>query len=249
MIDGIKTYKILGKHGITTFISNKHTASKPCQWLDEDAGESLSLRYATNQMSIFEKDQKEPIILAEIMAEDGILRVSKRTPKLIKFLEHHPDNIINGGMLFQEIDKEAEARERDAIMDIELDARIYAREMSEEDARKIARVEIPSRVDKMYKEEIHSWIKVFAMNNPELFLSMIESPVVARKSVVAEALAQNVITYKNNKSEVAWSHGTKNTTICRLPSGQDPEESLTRFLLSDKGKSVFQDIEEVLLSL
>lgn len=248
----MNTYKIVSKSvGITHTIANKHTERKDLLYYnkDEKTGEETSraLRYATNVSSIFEDEQGDGIIkTAEIMFEEGVLRVPKRNPTLIKFLSYHPDNVKNGGSIFELVDHAAENKRKEAAEEIQFNAMALARELGDEEITAITRQILPSRVDKMTPEEKKSWVRGYAKGNPIRFTELASSSEVERENIIKSALAREIIQFRRGKSEVFWKHGTRNTLICRIPEGENPDEALERFLMSNDGKDTFEDIERAL---
>lgn len=244
----LKVYKILTKrHGMTCTIANKHTERKELLHYDEKTDESRALRYATNQKSIFEDEQKGVVKTAQIVFEDGVLKVERRKPTLIKFLEHHPDNRANGGTIFEEVDHAEENRIKEAAEELVYEAMTLARELSKEEQRAIARQVIPSRIDKMTEAEVFGWVKSYAKNNADTFMDMAGNfASLSREDIIKTALAQGIIKFKRKNTEVAWSYSSRNSMICRIPEGEDPHEALERYLMSNDGIETFEDIEGIL---
>jgi len=245
MVKGTNTYKIIGKKtGMSLYIANKHSESKDLLHYDEKKDESRALRYATNVKSIFEDEQGDGIIkTAPIMFEYGILQVPTKKPNLIEFLALHPDNKANGGSIFELVDHAAQNEAKEKAEELQFEAMLLAREIGVSEQKAITRAVLPSRVDKMTPKEMSDWIKGYAKSNPQDFMDLAKSSEASRNNVIGEALAKGIIEFKRENSEVFWSHGTRNGRICRIAAGKDANVELEKFLMSNKGKSDFEDIE------
>jgi len=248
MVKGTNVYKIIGKKtGESLYIANKHTERKELLHYNEEDDTSRALRYATNVKSVFEDEQGGGVIkTSPIIFEYGILQVPTRNPTLIKFLSLHPDNAANGGTIFELVDHAAQNKAKELEEEMQFEAMALSREISKSEQKAITRVILPSRVDKMTEKEMSDWIKGFAKSNPESFLSLVESSEASRTNVISEALAKGIIEFKRDDSEVFWNHGTRNTRIFRIAAGKNPRTELEKFLMSNKGKSDFEDIEVAL---
>ena len=101
-----------GKTPVNYILRSKHHLNKPLQYFDGTI--SRSLRYASNQTSIFEDEQYGDVTLPAIIFKDGKLVVPKEHVMLQQFLSiYHPDN----GSEYVEFDPNKQA-ERE-IADIE----------------------------------------------------------------------------------------------------------------------------------
>jgi len=243
MVIGVKLYEYAGTHALTNQVASRHTKRKKLQYWDAEKKTSRALRYATNQESIFVDEQKGDILTEEIVFDHGQYRVPDDNPVLQRFMDMHPDNVKNGGQLFQEHDPVAESvaimkdvMEKREAMNIFIDM---------DDKEKVAylRNYLPTRVDKMAKSEIDVAIANRVEMDPEKFIEMNQDPDVGRKNTINEAIAANIIQWKKAKSQVNWNLGTRNSIICRIPEGENPEDALERYLMSNDGKESFIEIE------
>ena len=241
-------YKIVNKrHGMTCYIANKHSQSKELLYYNEEDDSSRALRYATNVKSIFEDEQGTGIIkTAPIIFEEGILTVPRKNPTLIKFLKFHPDNVENGGQIFELVDYAAIDKSRAIAEELQFEAMALSRELGEKEIESVVRAVMPSRVDKMTNLEKSDWIKSFAKSNSEDFMDLAFSPEAARDNVIGSALKAGVIEFRRNNSEVFWNYKARNSRICRIPEGADAKQELEKFLMSNKGTEIFTDLEEIM---
>jgi len=251
MAIGVKIYEYVGKYGLTNTIANRHTPAKPIEEYipgkkEGELGRSRALRYSPNQESIYVDEQKGDVQVSEIVFNNGELKVPFNKPSLIKFMNAHPDNQANGGHLFREYDPKAQSVALKKEMDLEIDAMIKVREMDQSEKVEYLRNYLPSRVDKMDESDIDLAVAQRAKQDPARFLEVLADPAQDRKNTIASAFAKGIITWKKGNSQVAWSHGTRNTNICRIPEGEDPNEALERHFISNKGNDTFEEIEIIL---
>ena len=90
---------------LTYTLSNRHKPELPLQYFDEKNKTLKSLRYATNQESVFISEQTGEATLGSVVFEKGVLVVPHTNPTLQMFLDLHPKN----GLLFEEFNPEKEA--------------------------------------------------------------------------------------------------------------------------------------------
>src|SRR5210317_2586216 len=77
---------------INYILRSRHSTNKPLQWFDEESRLNRSMRYASNQTSIFIDEQIGDVSLPPIIFTDGKLIVRKEDQLLQEFLMKHPDN-------------------------------------------------------------------------------------------------------------------------------------------------------------
>ena len=229
-----KVYRLKGnKTPLTCMIATKHSRSKELLWLDKEKRENRALRYATNQTSIFLDEQDGQARLGHIVFNDGTLVVNNRQITLQNFLEHHPDNVENGGSLFYEMDHKAKAKEEVQSLDMAFEAQKISRELSLPQVEAIIRQINPSQVDRMYADEMKRDIRVFARQNPGLFLSMIEDPEVELENIVSNILDAGLIQFRKRNSEVWYNTPDNKKLLFRIPEGEDHMSSLNKYLTDD----------------
>lgn len=251
MAIGVKLYEYVGKSSLTNTIASRHTKRKDLlHWekgtKERPLGRSRAMRYSPNQQSIYMDEQQGDILTAELVFENGDFKAPFNRPTLIEFMDKHPDNVANGGKLFREHDPAAKSKALKIQLDLEVDALITAREMTDPEKKSYLRNYLPSRVDKMNKDEIEIEVLKRAKADPSKFIDVNNDPEVDRRNTISEAFARGILTWKNGNSQVAWSHGTRNSNICRIPEGEDADVAFERYLMSNDGKEVFVELEIIL---
>ena len=134
---------------VNFILRSKHNRRKPLQYFD--GAVSRSLRYATNQTTLFEDEQRGDVTLEPIVFQDGKLIVPKENTMLQQLLSiYHPDL----GKVYEEFDPNRRAEVEIASEEEKLDAQNLVREMDIEDLEAIARVALDGNVSEMTSKEI-----------------------------------------------------------------------------------------------
>jgi hypothetical protein len=245
-----KVYQLASKKTPLNFmLQSSDKKSKSLLFYDEEKKEQRAMRYAPNQRTIFIDEQQEDIArVGTIIFHDGTLFVSNREPLLQTFLDHHPGNVANKGGTFVEVDHSAENEAQIEMMDFELEARILAKDLSMNEMVNLIRKINPSEVDKMDSSEIKRDVKVLARNNPHKFMELveIEEGDTATDDLVAQAIDQKLIQFRNNKTQVFYTLEDKKTRFFKVPEGKHPENSLREFLMTDEGIEIYKELEGLL---
>jgi hypothetical protein len=232
----------------SVMIATKNTRSKPLLYEDAAKSTTRALRYAENKPTPFEDEQSGQVILSPIIFEDGLLKVEKSRNNLVQFLELHPDNVKNGGRLFKLRDFEEEAKMVEMELDIEEKARAMAREITDEQCRAIHRA-VYKDTDRLSSLAIRKDVRLFAKNNPEDFLELIEDPEVELSGIAADAMEEGLISFRKNDSEIYYNLPNNKSLITRVPKGKNAHQHLEDYLKSEDGAKAFSALEEALTSL
>lgn len=227
-------------HPLSYTIASKDTHRRSLLYFDEEKQVNRPLRYSVNQKSPFQDEQDDKAILEPIVFEDGQLTVQAYNTVLQKFLELHPDNTINGGNTFQELDHKEDAVRDIKEMDFELDAMLAAREMNIGMAESVARVLMGSRVDRLSNDEIRRDLLVYARNNPYGFLDMINDPDLKLRNVAIKAMTEQLFVTKNNGRDIYFNMPENKKKLMSIPLGDDPVDLICAYLQSDDGLDLYK---------
>jgi hypothetical protein len=203
-----------------------------------DGKVNRELRYARNQRSPFVDEQDGNFILEPIIFEDGFLKVEDNNPVLQKFLEVHPDN----GALFVEVDNKRDAQKDLDYLEIEADALFKARSLDFAMMENVARIALgldPSRVS---SQELKRDIIIFAKQNPEDFLSIVNDPNVAHDGLVARLFDYGALVIKRNA--VHYNMPSNKSKLLIIPAGQDAQEAVSSFFMTEEGVEVMATLEK-----
>jgi hypothetical protein len=236
-----------GKTPLSLLLASKHTHRKPLLWYDEKANEQRAIRYATNQRSIFEDEQDGQAIIGAIEFKDGTLVCDpRRDVMLIKFLEHHPDNKLNGGRVFEEMDHEKEAQDIIELINREADAVALARDLDIDELEKVAYKIWGSKTAKLMSAEIKRDVLIYARNNPHSFLDMFDDVDSDIQAAISKGLAEGYISWRKDNTELYWNLKDSKKMIHRVERGADHNKSLDKYVKSREGAEFYETLLEVM---
>ena len=237
-----RNYFLTGNHKPLTYtLPSKHSARYPLLWFNEETGEQKAIRYATNQATPFEQDQKGEATLSHIVFRDGSLTVPKEMQSLQKLLSiYHPYLDTR----YTEHKPIAEAEDELVHLEIEIDALNFAKNIEIDEAEAILRVEKGSVVSTMSSKEIKRDVLLFAKKQPRLFLDLAQDDNVQLRNVGIKAVEAGVIDLSVDGRDFKWaSNGRKLMTI---PFEEHPYSALAAWFKTDEGLEVYKTIEKKL---
>lgn len=195
------------------------------------------IRYCPNEPSIWRDEQSQFAKREHVMFYDGTLFVPHTKPNLIGYLDAHPDNVANGGQVFEIVDNEKKAEEVLNDEFLAIDAVVMVREKDIQELLPIAmfyniNINRPTA-------EIRYDLLQQARSNPKRFIESFDNPLVQARSIIKTAEMYQIVALKPNGSY--WFDSNK--LILATPVGQDSIDVLARFCLTDKGASVYAELE------
>lgn len=232
-----KLYKLIGGSAPMSFmLASRNTTARRLYYFDGKVNREL--RYARNQKSPFVDEQDGNFILEPIIFEDGFLKVEDTNPVLQRFLEIHPDN----GALFVEVDNKRDAEKELSYLEMEADALTKARSLDFPMMENIARIALSIDPSRISSQELRRDIIVFARNNPEEFLSVVNDPNVAHNGFVARLFNYGVLSVKRNS--VHYNLPNNKSKMLVIPTGQDAQEAVASYFLTEEGIEVMATLEK-----
>ena len=230
-----RVYQIPEKAGIAYMIPQKGVTV-----YDPDQDVVREMRYCPNEPSIWVDEQSENARREAIVFREGTLIVPREKPNLRKFLDLHPRNMANGGNVFRLMDeaKDAETKLNEEMSQFEAVSMIKTSEM--EDLLAVA-LFFNVNIDRKMSEIKYDLLQI-AKKTPEKFVKSFDDPAVKMRALVRQAKDYQII--KISKDSVRWFDS--NSLIVSVPHGQKPEDIVVRFMLTEKGASVVEDIEKQL---
>lgn len=235
-----RIYYLTGRHTpLTHTIPGKHTRKHSLLYFDEETGKQKEIRYATNHDSPFKEDQKGEATMGHIQFKNGDLRVPKEKQNLQKLLSlYHPLK----SRIYDEFDPEEEAYDDLEMLDLQTDAAVFAREMDIDDAEAILRVEMGTSVNQLSSKEIKRDLRLFARNNPELFLELAQDENVGLRNTAIKATEASIIVLSQDQRTFSWaSNGRK---LMNVPFDENPYSAMAAYFKTDEGGEVFRSIEK-----
>lgn len=234
-----KVYKLKIGSPLSYTLPSRNHHRFPLMWYDEKNNINRALRYSINQKSPFEDEQDGNAILEPIVFEDGFLSVPKSNPVLQEFLHYHPLN----GLTFTEVDKEKEASEEVADMNIEVDALIEARQLSINQVEMLTRVLFGKDPSLISTAELRRDILIFARRDPKDFLNIINDPELNYQAKIREFFENKLLALRNNDKEVWFNTATNKKKMMSIPFGDDPYDAAGSYLKSDEGLDSLKMLE------
>ena len=228
------------KTPISTMINSTHSVSNPLLHFDEEKGINRAMRYAKNQKSIFEDEQDKNVLIEPIVFEDGFLNTKRSDTLLQQFLALHPLN----GTLYEEVDLERDAQEELDFLTLEIEAFKEASDLPIEKMEMIGRVLMGNRVDGIKTNELKRDILVYAKQDPEGFLEMLDDSDLELEELVIKSFEQNLITYRKQKREIYYNLKENKKRIITVPFGEDHKRSLMSYFKTDDGLEVLELLEK-----
>jgi len=234
-----KAYKLIQGSPLSFTLPSRNNPRFPLMWYDEKNNVNRALRYAVNQKSPFEDEQDNNVILEPIVFEDGMLSVPKTNPALQAFLHYHPMN----GKVFAEVNKEKDAYQEVEMLNVEVDALMEARQLTIEQVEMVTRVVFGKDPSTISSSELRRDILVFAKNNPQDFLDIINDPELKFQAKIRTFFENGLLVAKNNNKEVWFNTATNKKKMMSVPFGDHPYEAAASYLQSDEGLDFLKMLE------
>lgn len=203
---------------------------------DESTNSVRSIRYCPNEPSIYTDEQSANALREHIVFREGLLAVPYTKPNLVAYLNAHPSNTANGGLLFHLMDEEAKAE-----VEVDMEFKIYeavglVREKPIEDLLPVALflgINVNQETMGIKRELLRE-----AKSNPVGFVKMFDNPQVKTRSAVMQAVDFQIL--RNSSEGMYWFDS--NRLIVSTPAGMDSVDVMTRFCLTEKGAPVYEQI-------
>jgi hypothetical protein len=210
---------------------------------DPETNTNRQIRYCPNEPSIFSDEQSNLAVRKHVVFENGLLMVQPSEPTLMRFLEMHPGNRVNGGGLFEEVNTEHKA-EIDINSEFILhDAVGLVRNKSVDELLPIA---IYLGIDTNQKNaEIKRELLLEAKSNPKRFIDLFDNPTVAARATVKKAVDFQILMAREDG--MYWFDS--NRLIIANPVGQDAISVMTQFCLTEKGAQTYETLKQELQKL
>ena len=210
-------------------------------WFDEDKGYERELKYCENQRTSFVDEMKGDQRLAHIIFLNGALYVEKTKTVLQKLLSlYHPDK----DKIYYEFKPVEEAADQIERLELEADAILAARNMDIDMAEAVMRVELGSKVSSMSSKELKRDLLVFARNNPDLLLELVNDDNVQLRNYGIKATELGIIKLSNDQRSFSW--GSNDRKLMTVPFDEHPYSALAAWFKTDEGMEIYSNIEKQL---
>lgn len=264
-----KSYRLTDdRTGLTYYI--KTGKRKNLLVFDPNQGIKRPIRHCPSESTIFADSIGELILIGEkeirvqqvekakvtpIIFMGGYLDVPAAEQLTQKFLDNHPDNVANGGALFEEVNEEQEAEDALEIDELKQDIYQVIRAKAKEDGGEYALEAVVAVLEnsvqaasemgvKSLKRRIYQEVE----SDPYFFLDdhgnvdIFDDDYISRKYFVLRAIKEVIIKKSSNNKSMLWAKD--NSTIATAPRGTELTEWFTDFLTSDEGMLVAEEIKK-----
>ena len=234
------------KDRVYYLIGNKKPLSRMIKsaniyWFDEEKGYERELKYCENQRTPFVDEMKGDQRLSHIIFRNGALYVEKTKTVLQKLLSlYHPDK----DTIYYEFKPVEEAADEIERLELEADAILAARNMDIDMAEAVMRVELGSKVSEMSSKELKRDLLVFARNNPDLLLELINDDNVQLRNYGIKATELGIIKLSNDQRTFSW--GSNDRKLMSVPFDEHPYSALAAWFKTDEGMEIYSNIEKQL---
>jgi len=215
--------------------------SKSIYYFDEELGYERELKLTSNQKSPFVDEFKGPERLEHIVFRDGVLNVPQNKQVLQKLLSlYHPQK----GIVYDEVNNEAEAKDELSTMELELEAMNTAMQMDIDLAEAIVRTDVGSAVSKMTSKEIKRDLMLLAKKNPALFLELANDENIEIRNLGIKAVERGLIKLSSDQRTFLW--GSNSRKLITVPFDENPYSALAAYFKTDDGFDVYQQVAKML---
>jgi len=234
------------KDRVYYLIGNKKPLSRMIKsanvyWFDEEKGYERELKYCENQRTSFVDEMKGDQRLSHIIFRNGALYVEKTKTVLQKLLSlYHPDK----DKIYYEFQPIQEAANEIERLELEADAILAARNMDIDMAEAVMRVELGSKVSEMSSKELKRDLLVFARNNPDLLLELINDDNVQLRNYGIKANELGIIKLSSDQRTFSW--GSNGRKLMTVPFDEHPYSALAAWFKTDEGMEIYSNIEKQL---
>jgi len=230
-----RMYYLKGNKNPITYIIR----SSNVYWFDEEKGYERELKYCKNQKTPFVDEMKGDQRLEHIIFRDGNLFVPKEQTTLQKLLsKYHPHK----DKIYFEWKPEMIAGEEMAVLELEADAILAARDMDIDMAEAIMRAEIGSKVSELSSKELKRDLLVFARNNPRLLLDLADDENVMLRNFGIKSVEMGYLRISQDQRYFMW--GTNGRKLMNVPFEEHPYSALANWFKTDEGMEVYSQLEK-----
>jgi len=208
-------------------------------WFDQEKGYERELKYCQNQRTVFVDEMKGDQRLEHVIFRNGLLIVEKEKTVLQKLLSlYHPDRDV----MFYEEKPVARAMGEIAWLEMEIEALNAAKNIDIDMAEAIMRVEVGSKVSDMSSKELKRDLLLYAKQNPELFLELVNDENVVLRNFGIKATEMGILKLSSDQRTFSW--GSNDRKLMNVPFDEHPYSALAAWFKTDEGMEIYSNIEK-----
>jgi hypothetical protein len=144
--------------------------------------------------------------------------------------------------LYYEFKPQEIAKNEVDILEMEIEALMIARDLDIDMAEAVMRAEIGSSVSTMSSKELKRDLLLYAKNNPELFLELVNDDNVQLRNFGIKATELNIIKLSSDQRHFMW--GSNDRKLMTVPFDEHPYSALAQWFKTDEGMEVYTNIEK-----
>ena len=210
-------------------------------YFDEEKGYQREVKYCKNQNTCFVDEMKGPQVMDHIIFVDGVLNVPKEEVMLQKLLSlYHPSR----GNIYEEFKPEVIAQDEVADIEVQIEALNIAKDMDIDMAEAVMRVELGSKVSNMSSKELKRDLLIYARNNPELFLDLVNDDNVQLRNFGIKATELGILNLSSDQRTFTWASNDRK--LMNVPFDEHPYSALAAWFKTDEGMEIYTNIEKQL---
>jgi len=210
-------------------------------WFDEEKGYERELKHTKNQRTPFVDEMQGDQRLEHVVFRAGSLFVPKEKTVLQKLLSlYHPHR----NSIYFEYKPLVEASNQLDLLELQADAIVAARNLDIDVMEAVMRVEIGSQVSKMSSRELKRDLLVYASNNPQLFLDLLDDENIQLRNYGIKATEQGILRLSSDNRTFTW--GSNGRKLLNVPFDEHPYSALASWFKTDEGMEIYANIEKQL---
>jgi len=218
---------------------SKMIKSANIYWFDETKGYERELKYCQNQKTCFVDEMQGDQRLEHIIFRSGSLFVPKEKTVLQKLLSlYHPHK----GQIYYEHKPQEIAKNQIDVLELEIEALMIAKDLDIDMAEAVMRAEIGSQVSTMSSKELKRDLLLYAKNNPELFLELVNDDNVQLRNFGIKATELGILKLSSDQRYFMW--GSNSRKLMTVPFDEHPYSALAQWFKTDEGMEVYANIEK-----
>ena len=149
-------------------------------------------------------------------------------------------------MIFTEVDKAKDATKELESVERVLDAQILAKNLSTEKLISVSRILMGNYANNMTIPELKRDILVYAQNNPEDLMEVVNDPMLELQNDIREFFDQGFIAFRNNQRDVYYSLPSNKKKMLSVPFNEDPYSAVAAYLQSNDGLDAYKFLKKKL---
>lgn len=245
-----KNYRLLKGQPVTYTIKVGHNLN--LLTFDPETEMNRAIRHCPNERSIFIDEQSSSARVVPIIFLNGLLSTGAKDVITQRFLEAHP----RFGLDFELIDEGRKAQEQAEFEDLKLTIKAAIRDQEKQkDGPALLRVlvvamapDLRKQVAEMSPAELRLALYDLVDVNPRRFVddkgevNVFDDPELVRVATAHDAFINGVVEVSTSGKSIIWGDTKEN--ICTLPPGRGHVEFFAKYLATEDGVLVLQEMSK-----